>query len=89
MGIVPSGLMRSSLPGSVVQRCALLPRVVLADREVELAVGAEVQRAAVVVAGLRRDVVDRHLSLPASATSGFDALAVKRLTRFTTGLAAV
>ena len=53
---------------------------VLADGDVELAVRAEVQRAAVVV-GRAAEVVEveqDHCSLPATATS---PLAVKRLTR--------
>ena len=78
VGIVPSALTQH-LAEQVVQRLRVRAVGVLADRDVELAVGAEVSAPPLwLVALLRLSSSRRTVSLPATATS---PLAVKRLTR--------
>ena len=76
-GIVPSSLKRRILPSGVVQVLRVGAVGVLADRHVQLAVGAEVQRAAVVVGGA--DSAGRSTST--SSLPAVLPLTVKRLTR--------
>ena len=50
--MLPSRLMRSILPKQVAERLGVGAVAVVANRDVELAVVAEVERAAVVVGGV-------------------------------------